>query len=119
MARAVLRCTTYAFLLTWWLLCFCCCSSDGQACSPACLGLCHCFPFRFFYGLFGGAFFFFFPPNVDFLYYLAVAVELELLGGSSSLFPSFLFIATHHLGVTLQRRGGVRAGGLLQRPCPS
>lgn len=57
----------------------------------------------------------FFSPDVDFLQYLAVAVELELLGGSSSLFPSFLFIATCHLGVTLKRRDGVRAGGLLQR----
>lgn len=58
---------------------------------------------------------FFFPPIVSFLQYLAVAVELELLGGSSCLFPTFLFIATHHLGVTLKRRDGVRAEGLLQR----
>lgn len=35
-----------------------------------------------------------------FLQYMAVAVELELLSGGSSLFPSILFIAMHHLGVT-------------------
>lgn len=49
--------------------------------------------------------------------FFAVAVELELLGGSSCLFPSFLFIATHHLGVTLRCRVGVRAEGLLQPRC--
>lgn len=49
----------------------------------------------------------FFP--ISFLQNLAVAVELELLGGSSSPFPSFLFIATHHLGVILRCRDGVGA----------
>lgn len=37
---------------------------------------------------------------------MAVAMELELLGGSSSRFLSFLLIATHHLGVTLRCRDG-------------
>lgn len=78
---------------------------------PLALGCATVSPLGFSYTLFDA----FFSPDVDFLQYLAVAVELELLSGSSSLFPSFLFIATCHLGVTLKRRDGVRAGGLLQR----
>lgn len=84
----------------------------GRAYRPACVGLCCGFPFRFFLRIIWCSFL---SPVWIFLQYLTVAVELELLGGGSSLFPSFLFIATHHLGVTLERRGGVRAGGLLQR----
>lgn len=38
--------------------------------------------------------------TADFLYYPAFAVGLELFGGTSSLFPSFPFVSTHHLGVT-------------------
>lgn len=67
--------------------------------------------FCFTCALFGALFFF----PISFLQNVAVAMELELLGGSSSLFLSFLFIATRHLGVTLRCRGGARAGGLPQR----
>lgn len=54
--------------------------------------------------------------TTDFLQYLTLAVGLELLGGSSSAFPSFLFISTHHPGVTLQSQYRARAGEL-QQPC--
>lgn len=110
--RAVFCCAAYAFLLAQWLLCLYCFYSRGQAYSSTCVGECHRFLFRFLLCIIWCSFFL---PIVEFLQYLAVTVELELLGGSSSPFSSYLVIATHHLRVTLKHRGGVRAGGLLQR----
>lgn len=55
--------------------------------------------------------------TADFLYYPAFAVGLELFGGTSSLFPSFPFVSTHHLGVTPSpelRRG--RSGRVANSP---
>lgn len=99
-----------AFLLTWWLLCFYCSNSPGQPADLLVLGHATVSPLGFTCALFGALF-----SPISFLQNLAVAMELELLGGSSSLFLSFLFIATHHLGVTLRCRDGVRTGGLPQR----
>lgn len=73
--------------------------SRGQGYGPACVGVRHCFPFRFVFCIIWCSFL----SVVTFLQYVAVAVELELLGGSSSLFPSILFIAMHHPGVTRSR----------------
>lgn len=82
---AAFCCTAVAFLLTWWLLHFCF-HSHGQPYSPACVGMCHSFFLMHYLVLF-----FFFHP-VNFLQDLAVAVELEFLCGSSSLFPPFCLL---------------------------